>query len=385
MRCRSFATSNTDAYQAGSEIGEALRDLSPEVVLIIAAISFEQNFSDFFDGLHDGLGRDDVLVFGGTGDGIYETSLTAHYGVCALGIATDGRVRWHAAMETGVAADSWNAARSCARAVLDQAGGQAAWAFVLADGVKADGTRIVEGVRSILPIPFVGGLTGDDRKFTRSRIFFNDHEVEDGVAILLATGDLSFVANAASGWLPAGAVGIVEECAGSTVFRISGQSPLTFMKEQVGKPLVEADLGIVPLAVYHDIERGQFSLRTPSRFDASNGAITTFGSINAGAEVKVCIATREQIMQGVSAALDDIMAGGFKPAAAIIISCAGRKWLLDDCGREEVAAVQSYIGASIPLVGFPSFGEMGPYHQADGSYSDTLFHNVTIVICLLGA
>ena len=74
-------------------------------------------------------------------------------------------------------------------------------------------------------------------------------------------------------------------------------------------------------------------------------------------------------------------AGG---AAAVVISCAGRKWLLEDRGEEEVEQVLAALGQRIPLVGFPSFGEIGPFRKPDGAYTETFFHNVTFVICSIG-
>jgi len=385
MIYKSVSTSLTDAYRAGSEIGEALKDTSPEVILLFASITFESDYADFFAGLYDGLETRDLIVIGGTGDGIYETSLTAHYGVCALGIASEGRTKWSAAVETGVGADSPGTARRCAADALEQLGGKAEWAFVLADGVTADGTGVASGVREILSFPFIGGMTGDDRKFTRSRIFLNGRVIEDGVAVLLASGGMPFITHSASGFVPIGAPGTVEESHGKTIQRISGQSPLAFIKDQIGKPLAEADLGILALATYTDPLQEQFFLRVLYRFDKPTGAITTFGSIPSGATIRVSGANREQLMQAVSSCVEAVLRTGFTPAAAIIISCAGRKWQLNSCGQEEVQAIQESIGHHIPLVGFPSFGEIGPFIREDGRYTESFFHNATFVICLLGA
>jgi hypothetical protein len=41
--------------------------------------------------------------------------------------------------------------------------------------------------------------------------------------------------------------------------------------------------------------------------------------------------------------------------------------------------------SSIPDGYLPSFGEIGPFREADGGYSPLLFHNVTFVACLLGS
>jgi hypothetical protein len=381
---RSVSSVATDAYRAGHEIGISLQEISPEIILLLTSISYEQDFGDLFDGLYDALGTSEILVFGGTGDGIYETSRTAHYGICALGITSKGKLEWSISVEEGVAADSYSAARACASNVIDRLGGQLDFAFVLADGVKADGSKVVAGLESVMQVPFFGGLTGDDRKFTRSRVIVNGRAVEDAVAVLGGAGDLPFRINAASGWTPIGEMGRVEDCQCSIVRRISGVSAQTFMKTQLGKPVSESDLGVIPLATYKRLSEGHFALRTSSRIDPASGSITTFGSIEPGEMVRVCTATREEVIKGVKTAMQGVIGSGFTPAAAIVISCAGRKWLLEDRGDKELREVFNSLGTNIPLIGFPSFGEISPFRKSDGSYTPALFHNVTFVICLLG-
>ena len=385
MIYKSASTFLADAYRAGSEIGEALKDTSPEVILLFTSITFENDYAGFFAGLFDGLGTRKVIVFGGTGDGIYETSLIAHHGACALGIASGGSTKWSAAVESGVGADSAGTARRCATAALEQLGGKAEWAFVMADGITADGAGVVSGVHEILKFPFIGGLTGDDRKFMRSRIFLNGREIEDGVAILLASGGIPFITHSVNGFIPIGAVGTVEESYAKTIERISGQTPLAFIKDQICKPMAEADLGILALATYTDSSREQFFIRASFRFDLLTGTLTTFGCIPAGATIRVGGANREQLLQAVSSGIETVVRSGFTPAAAIIISCAGRKWQLNSCGQEEVQTIQDAIGHHIPLVGFPSFGEIGPFLKDDGICTESFFHNASCVICLLGA
>jgi hypothetical protein len=75
---------------------------------------------------------------------------------------------------------------------------------------------------------------------------------------------------------------------------------------------------------------------------------------------------------------------GFTPSAAIIVSCAGRKWLLADRGEKELAAFFDNLGYSVPLIGFPSFGEISPFRLGTGAYTTVNFHNGTFVVCLLG-
>ncbi len=386
MRYLSSKSTLTDPYRAGIEIGTSLATISPEVVLLFASMSYDPDFSDFFEALYEALGNESIIVFGGTGDGIYETSGAENYGVSALGISSGGRVVWLTALETGVKADSFAAARACAAAAQAACPTTPEFRMVLADGAKADGHAIVNGVAAEIPGHFFGGLTGDDRKFTSSRVFLNGREYEDAVAILAGCGDLEFAINAASGWTPMGDVGVVEDNQGCEIRTISGQNAQDFMAAQLGKPLGESDLGIVPLAAYQAGSREHFCLRTPSQLHPESGAVSTFGSVENGSVVRVCSATREDVFKGVEDAMHglDPASLGFVPAAAIIISCAGRKWLMSDKGEKELAAFLQRLGKTVPLVGFPSFGEISPFRLAGGSYTTVSFHNVTLVICLLG-
>ncbi len=385
MRCQSTSTVTTDGYRAGSEVGEALRAFTPEVILLFASITYEEQFQDVFDGLNDAFESAMPIVFGGTSDGIYETDRVAHHGLCALGLHSDGAVHWVVAIEEGVAADSFAAARTCAARAVELLGGAADFAFAFADGVKADGSRIAAGLSGVLTIPFIGGLAGDDRKFAKSWIFAHGRWYENAVGIVAGRGPISFLINSASGWSAAGEAGVVEECRGSTVSRISGMTPQAFLRKQMGKTPGETDLGIVPFAAYHPDGGGHYFLRTPSQFDAETGAATMFGSLEKNATVRVCTATREDVLNGVEQAMQPAKFQSFVPCGALVVSCAGRKWLLENRSHEEVERVFDAIGQRIPLAGLPSFGEMGPFLNTEGTYTPTFFHNVTFVICLFGA
>ena len=385
MIYKSASSSLPNAYRAGSEIGESLRAINPEAILLFTSITFDRDYGDFFSGLYDALGTSDVTVFGGTGDGIYETELTAHYGVCALGFASQGTVRWGAALLSGVGGNSEAVSRRCAAMALERLDSDVSWAFVLADGVTADGTGVAVGVGSVLPVPFVGGMTGDDRKFTSSRIFLNGTVIEDGVGVLLAQGDFPSFACTTSGFSPLGAVGVVEESQGKTVSKISGMTAQAFIKVQLGKTLADTDHGIIALAAYTDISMQQSFLRSSSAIDNQTESVRFFGSIPQGAMVRVSCAGRDQLLDGVRKCLDAVSRSGFQPAAAIVVSCAGRKWQLNNCGQEEVALLQEALGAELPLVGFPSFGELGAFCNNDGTCTPSYFHNASLVICLLGS
>ena len=142
------------------------------------------------------------------------------------------------------------------------------------------------------------------------------------------------------------------------------------------------EVATLPFAQYTSQDENEFVLRSSSHIE-QNGPVTLFGRIPVGSRVRVCHASHEDILGGVDSALSGVKESGFEPGAAIVISCAGRKWLLPESGQEEVDRTVKELG-KLPLIGFPSYGEISPLRSASGEYSSALFHNLTFVVCVLG-
>ena len=49
---------------------------------------------------------------------------------------------------------------------------------------------------------------------------------------------------------------------------------------------------------------------------------------------------------------------------ALLVSCVGRKLVMGDRVEEEVEAVREVLGASVPLCGFYSYGEVAPFNDS---------------------
>jgi hypothetical protein len=382
MRYHLAFSSSTDAYRAGIEVGEGLAAYAPEVAILFFTTQYQDRMAEIAAGVRDILGHK-VRLVGGSGDGIYATGVVCNHGVVALGIASDGQVQWAVGLAHGVQADSAAAAATAVRQARDHlAGHQESWAFAMANGMKADGSKLVAGLRQELSVPVFGGLAGDDRQFRRTFVLADEVVAEDAVVVLLASGGSPIRLHAASGWMPVGTPGVVTGADGVRLKTIGALPAASFVADQSGHEIGTSDLGIIPLAEYECGDSGDFALRTPSSTDQLTGEIRLFGQIRVGASVRICRASMSDIVAAVGAAIQGARDEGFEPAAAVVISCAGRRWTLSSNGREEVETVRNMLG-DLPLIGIPSFGEIGPFRHADG-YSQPLFHNMTFVIGLFG-
>jgi len=381
MKSKSFSTTNPDSYEAGVEISDALQEINPEIILLISSIHY--NFQELFEGIYSGKIDKKITIFGGTADGFYETHEISNIGISTLAINSEGKIKWEVSIQTGADTDPAKSGQRCAEELLKKMNNQIDTALVLAD-LKCDGVLVVDGIRNALAIPFVGGLTGDDFEFKDGYVIVNGDVFEKTIAILGLSGDFSFITHTASGWKPTGKMGIVQETQGNTIRLIDGKPAFNFLEEQVGIPTAGAISGVISLAAYEYDGSEHFYLRTPSHIDIENGEVSFLGRIEQDTPVRVCNATQDDAILGVNETITGMGKLEFNPSCIIAISCAARKFLLKERVVEETARIFGSIGRELPLIGMPSFGEIGPFRRNDGSYSNVFFHNVSLVVLLLG-
>ncbi|MBK9346467.1 MAG: FIST C-terminal domain-containing protein [Burkholderiales bacterium] len=95
-------------------------------------------------------------------------------------------------------------------------------------------------------------------------------------------------------------------------------------------------------------------------YRANDGRLTLHGGIGDGEMVQVCLASPSQLRDEVYKIAQTVQSSGMAPSAALIISCAGRKSLLGGKIDFEVEAIRDACAQPFPMVGFSSFGEIGP-------------------------
>lgn len=381
MRATSASTFIADPYRAGLSLGEALAPAAPEVVVVFSSVHYAAG-GELLEGLHDGLGSRDAVVVGNTGDGFYETRRAGNAGAAALGIETGGAVRWRVAQASGARADS----RACLRTALgrldEAASGEKPRFALLLASLEADGSLIEDVLeRELDGVPVVGGLAGDDYRFERSYLYCGRQVLQDSVVLLAAYGELAVDISVGNTIQPVGTPGAIDRATGPRIEAIGGLSAMDFFRRETGKPALQTDRGVVALSVVDPKNPELKRLRSVIP-ESETGAFRVFGSIAEGTLVQACMATPEDLVREVYA-IAEMARTRFTPAAALVVSCAGRKDLLAGQVDHEVRALSEAFPEGLPIVGFPSFGELGPLRDRQGRLHN-FFHNMTYVLLLLG-
>ena len=252
----------------------------------------------------------------------------------------------------------------------------------------AEAGPIFDGLRAALG-PGVailgGGASPEDPAAplgaTQSRQIANDTVGQDSIAILLFSGDLDYSFGVETGWQGVGPRGVVTRTSGDGVLEIDDRPAIDFYARYLGTgqpPIAN------PLAVYEGGDSDRFYLRTPVNWDPETGRVGFFGVVPEGATVQITVAGTEQIFEGARASMQDALAAfpaGKTPDAALLYSCATRRYLLGTRVGREFEAVRDLLGTSIPIAGMYCLGEIAPMASPDR----TQFHNATMVSVLLGA
>jgi hypothetical protein len=125
-------------------------------------------------------------------------------------------------------------------------------------------------------------------------------------------------------------------------------------------------------------------VRTILSIDEESNEMTFAGNVPVGSKVRLMKTSFEKLINAAAEAAKECLTPANRsrfatPADsgfALLVSCVGRKMVLQERAYEEVAAVRAVIPAHLPIIGFYSYGEISK--QADGN--GTALHNQTMTI-----
>lgn len=252
--------------------------------------------------------------------------------------------------------------------------------IALPDGLE-DGTEVaIRHLQQRLPIatPIIGGLASDQYRFEKTYQFCQEELLSNALPILVFCGDLKLSHGVASGWQPLSRAAVVTKADKETVYEIDHQPATQFFQEYTGEQPV---YGEYPLAVFEQGNK-DFYLRASDKWDLATKSIHFMGEVPEQATVQITYATNDQIIAATKTSVEQAVNQypGHRPAAAFIISCAARRWMLGDRAKEEYALSQQLLESTIPVIGFYAYGEIAPLKVKGQS----CYHQETLVTLLLG-
>lgn len=256
--------------------------------------------------------------------------------------------------------------------------------LVISEGSFINGSDLAKGMNSSMEdnILITGGLCGDDARFESTLASYNENPKQgEIVAIGFYGEELEVTFSIYGGWTPFGPERTVTKSKGNILYELDNKPALDLYKKYLGeksKDLPSAAL-LYPLNVKTK-EESQSIVRTILNINEEDNAMILAGNIPENAKVQLMMTNVDNIAHASERAARQAKAlRENKAELAILISCIGRKLVLDQRVEEEVEEVVEVLDKETAVCGFYSYGEIAPF---DGEISCKL-HNQTMTITLI--
>lgn len=296
---------------------------------------------------------------------IHGTKLSDHsISVAALRFE-HSRLR-RAEAEVNSAEDSFAGGRDIAERL---AGPDLRGVFLLSDGLNVNGSELVRGIRSHLPVDVVvtGGLAGDGPRFERTWTLTADGPVAGRVTGVGIYGERARIGHGSrGGWDIFGPQRLVTRSRGNVLFELDQKPALALYKDYLGERSagLPATALLFPLAVRTSADSNREVVRTVLSIDEEQQSMTFAGDIPEGAMAQLMRANFDRVIQGAGDAATlaaEPLAGASQPILAVAISCVGRRLVLGERTEEEIEAVAESLPPGTEQIGFYSYGEISPH------------------------
>jgi len=257
--------------------------------------------------------------------------------------------------------------------------------FILSDGLNANGSKLTEGLSSIIPsdIPITGGLAADGDRFESTWVIVGNEPKSGFVCAVGFYGDAIRIAHGSKGgWDSLGLERIVTKSKDNVLYELDKQPALEIYKKYLGDKAegLPATGLLFPLELREDAESNESKVRTILAVDEETQSITFAGDIPEGSHVTLMKANFNRIIDGASEAAEslDLTSYGNEEILSIAISCVGRRLVLKSRVEEELEAILDVIPKRAKQIGFYSYGEISPL--ASGKCD---LHNQTMTLTLI--
>ena len=256
--------------------------------------------------------------------------------------------------------------------------------FVVSEGSFVNGSSLINGIESGKPrsISLTGGMCGDDARFEKTLASYKENPKEGEVVLIGFYGETLDVSFASfGGWIPFGPERKITSSKANILFEIDGIPALDLYKKYLGdkaSELPQASL-LYPLNVTPE-GKTEPVVRTILSINNENNSMVLAGDVPVNSRVQLMMASIDGIADGAQHAAEIAMENRkSSPQIALIVSCVGRKLVMNQRVEEEIEQVKEIIGENVAITGFYSYGEMAPFN---GDSSCEL-HNQTMTLTLI--
>ena len=254
--------------------------------------------------------------------------------------------------------------------------------FAISDGAFINGSELVDGFNNDNPhnVPVTGGLAGDAARFEKTFTSLNEVPSQGNVIAVGFYGkDLAIGQGSFGGWDEFGHERVITKSDKNVLYEIDDKNALDLYKQYLGDYVDELPGSALLFPLSIRINGSDKNLvRTILSLSEDEKSMTFAGNLPEGSKVRLMKANFDKLIEASATAAESSFKSikDHDPDLAILISCVGRKLILQDRTDEEVEAAKEVLGKNTAITGFYSYGEISPFNQS----SQCELHNQTMTI-----
>ncbi len=248
--------------------------------------------------------------------------------------------------------------------------------MVMTAGLLTNGDEIVNGVADTMgrQVPLFGGRSGDDLRRQETFVFSASQAISNGIVVLIfdqSTIDLKGVA--VSGWKGIGTPKTITKAEGNIVYEIDNEPVLDVYNKYLN---IGDDIELAleyPLLLIRD--DGTFVMRVSATLNEDKSMVYG-GTMPEGSKVRFSMPPGLEVIDHAIAQMSEFHQQIPKSDAIVLYSCKARHMALGPMVEDEISAVHKLW--EVPMVGFFTYGEIGPVPNGRCD-----FHNHTLIPVLI--
>ncbi|MFX0558255.1 FIST signal transduction protein [Maribacter sp. CXY002] len=254
--------------------------------------------------------------------------------------------------------------------------------FIVSEGSTVNGSALIKGLEKNMAkeIGLSGGLCGDDARFEKTLASYNENPKEGEIVAIAFYGDSLEVTSANyGGWTSFGPERRITKSENNILYELDGKPALDLYKKYLGDKADELPKSalLYPLSVRKENEEPL--VRTILNINEKDNSMVLAGDVPEGSRVQLMMSTIDDIANGARTAAELAMENRVNnPQLALLVSCVGRKLVMDQRTEEELEEVISIVGENTKISGFYSYGEMAPF----AGMGNCKLHNQTMTLTL---
>ena len=252
--------------------------------------------------------------------------------------------------------------------------------FVISDGTSINGSELVDGFNNKNGIPVSGGLAGDAARFEKTFTGINEIPSQGNVIAIGFYGkDIVIGHGSLGGWDEFGHERTITKSDKNVLYEIDHKNALDLYKEYLGDYVNELPGSALLFPLSIRLNHSEKNLvRTILSVNEDEKSMVFAGNLPEGSKVRLMKANFDKLIEASSTAATDSFKSikNHEPDLAVLISCVGRKLILQERTDEEVEAAKDILGEHAAITGFYSYGEISPFN----SNVQCELHNQTMTI-----